>query len=57
MTRIRPDLVGVVIVRDANWQPVILSAGDTVPDDALDQVGDHVLDEAKPAGRRQPKSE
>ena len=57
MSRIRPDLVGVVIVRDANWQPVILSAGDTVPDDALDQVGDHVLDEVKPAGRRQPKSE
>ena len=61
MSRIRSDLVGVVVMRDASAQLVTLSAGDEVPENVLDMVGDHLTegDEGadKPAGRRQSKSE
>ena len=47
MSRIRADLIGVVIARDADGQLVTLEAGDEVPSGVV--VGDHVTEPAEPA--------
>lgn len=58
MSRIRSDLVGVVTVRDSGAQLVTLSPGDEIPEDVLEQVGDHVIEaDEQPGRRRQSKSE
>lgn len=38
--KIRPDLIGVVVVRDADYAAVTLRAGDEVPEGVT--VGDHL---------------
>ena len=58
MSRIRSDLVGVVVMRDASAQLVTLSPGDEIPEDILEQVGDHLIEpDEQPGRRRQSKSE
>lgn len=47
MAAIRDDLEGVVSAYDEGGVPVILKAGDNVPDGVI--VGDHVLADKTPA--------
>ena len=51
MSRIRDDLEGVVIVA-TDGNPIVLKAGDDIPDGV--EVGDHVKagDDKKPAARK-----
>lgn len=43
MSKVRADLVGAVLVRNADGQQVSLVAGDDVPDGY--ELGDHLLEE------------
>lgn len=45
-----PKLTGTTIVVRDN-QPVVLYAGDDLPEDVAGQVGDHLLDEPRPKSK------